>query len=226
MSLLVFDCDGVLVDSEILAIRIEAEMLNDVGVPMTAADIATQCVGLSDPEMHRRIEERFGVTLPPRFADRKQARIAEAFETSLLPVPGMPELVRGIEGPVCVASSSAPPRLRRSLELVGLLDVFDPHVFSATSVEHGKPAPDLFLYAADAMGVAPASCIVVEDSPHGVAAAAAAGMSVIGFVGASHCEPGLATDLEGAGAHHVAVDADDLAGMIHREQLQLQEEHR
>jgi HAD superfamily hydrolase (TIGR01509 family) len=214
--LLVFDCDGVLVDSEILVVAIEAELLQSVGIPMTPDEVIATCVGLSDAEMHRRIEARWEVRLPDDFVERKQARIAAAFETALQPVAGMPELLDRAHGPRCVASSSAPTRLRRALELTGFIQHFEPNLFSASMVERGKPAPDLFLHAAAAMGVRPDRSVVIEDSPYGVAAGRAAGMTVIGFTGASHCQPGLAAELEDAGAHHIARDTPALQNLLDR----------
>jgi HAD superfamily hydrolase (TIGR01509 family) len=214
--LLVFDCDGVLVDSEILVTQIEVELLAAAGVPMTVEDVIATCVGLSDAEMHRRIEQRWKTRLPHDFVERKRARIAATFEAALRPVPGIPELLDHLSGPRCVASSSEPKRLRRSLELTELIEEFTPHLFSAAMVERGKPAPDLFLHAAAAMGASPERSIVIEDSPPGVAAGRAAGMTVIGFTGASHCQPGLPSELEHAGAHEVACDASALLGLLQR----------
>ncbi len=134
-----------------------------------------------------------------------------AFEGRLQPVPGIPELLARHRGPRCVASSSNPQRIARSLELTGLDHHFDPaHLFSATMVANGKPAPDLFLHAAASLEVAPDSCLVVEDSPSGVSAALAAGMSVVGFVAGGHARPSLGRRLAEAGAPLVVDRAEAL----------------
>ena len=206
----IFDCDGVLVDSEVLVCRIESELLRSVGVRLSAEDIAASFVGLSDAEMHRRIEDDWEVRLPPDFTARKTARVDEVLEGELRPVAGMPALLRELDTRRCVASSSTPQRIRRSLVATGLAAFFEPHVFSASMVADGKPAPDLFEHAATSMRTPPPDCVVVEDSPHGVTAGRAAGMHVVGFTAAAHCGPRLATELLHAGAHEVATDADEL----------------
>jgi HAD superfamily hydrolase (TIGR01509 family) len=216
IALHIFDCDGVLVDSEVLVTRIESELLSAVGITLSPEEIAATFVGLSDAEMHRRIEEQWQIRLPSDFAMRKSARIDAAFEVDLTPVPGVPELLADLGGARCVASSSALPRIRQSLAATGLAPFFEPHLFSASMVANGKPAPDLFRHAARSMDVAPSACAVIEDSPHGVAAGRAAGMYVIGFTGGGHCGPGLADELATAGAHEVAADAGELLGALTR----------
>jgi HAD superfamily hydrolase (TIGR01509 family) len=212
----VFDCDGVLVDSEVLVTRIESQLLRDVGVDLAPESIAEEFVGLSDVEMHGRIEAEWGVTFPEDFAVRKTARIHEVFGTQLRAVPGIAALLEALDEPRCVASSSAPDRIRTSLAVTGLARFFGPNVFSASSVKRGKPAPDLFLHAARGMQADPAGCVVIEDSPHGVAAGVAAGMRVIGFTGASHSRPTLADKLREAGAHKIAPDAEALHDLLVR----------
>ncbi len=210
-ELVVFDCDGVLVDSEAIVIDVEAELLTEGGFPITADEIAERYVGLSYPDMMRGLETRFGRAVPASLSQEVQDRAVEAFEGRLQPVPGMAEVLAGHRGPRCVASSSDPARIDRSLELTGLARHFDPaHLFSATMVANGKPAPDLFLHAADAMGTRPSACLVIEDSPSGVIAALAAGMSVVGFVGGGHARPSLGRRLAEAGASVVV----DRAGML------------
>ena len=206
----IFDCDGVLVDSEILVCRIESELLNSVGVTLSPEEIAASFVGLSDAEMHRRIEEACEIRLPSDFTSRKAALVEKVFERDLRPVAGIPALLGALDTRRCVASSSALPRIRRSLTATGLAAFFEPHLFSAGMVTHGKPAPDLFEYAAASMDTGAAECVVVEDSLPGVTAGRAAGMHVIGFTGATHCGVDLDTDLLDAGAHEVASDASEL----------------
>ncbi len=210
----IFDCDGVLVDSEILVTRIESELLRDVGVDLTPDSIAEAFVGLSDAEMHGRIEADWGVTLPDDFAARKTARLDEVFRAELRAVPGIAIVLETLDERRCVASSSSPDRIRTSLVVTGLARFFGPHVFSASNVERGKPAPDLFLSAAEGMQTDPARCVVIEDSAYGVAAGLAAGMRVVGFTGASHCVPALADQLREAGAHVIAQDAEALLDVL------------
>ena len=208
---IVFDCDGVLVDSEVIVIEIEAELLTDGGFPITADEIAERYVGLSYPDMMRGLESRFGRPVPASLSRDLQEQALLAFEGRLRPVAGISELLTRHRSARCVASSSEPERITRSLELTGLDHHFDPaHLFSATMVPNGKPAPDLFLHAADALGAAPESCLVIEDSPSGVTAALAAGMDVVGFVGGGHARPSLGRRLAEAGAPLVVDRADRL----------------
>jgi HAD superfamily hydrolase (TIGR01509 family) len=216
VALHIFDCDGVLVDSELLVTRIESELLRTVGIDLSSEEIATAFVGLSDTEMHRRIEEQWAIRLPSDFAMRKAARLDTAFEVELRPVPGVPELLSQLSTARCVASSSDVVRIRRSLAATGLTPFFEPHLYSAAMVANGKPAPDLFLHAARSMGVPTGACVVIEDSPYGVAAGRAAGMHVVGFTAGGHCGPGLADELLAAGADVIAADADELRDALAR----------
>ena len=216
IGLVVFDCDGVLVDSEVIACRVEAEVLTAIGFPHSFEDVRRDYVGLGAASVRRLIEERFGRALPEDFRARSLAAALAAFERELKPIPGIVDAIARLDGPRCVASSSDPARIRRSLELTGLLDAFDPHLFSATMVEHGKPAPDLFLHAAQSMGFPPSRCVVIEDSVPGVQAARAAGMTVLGFHGGSHCAPDHPAKLENAGAHLLFADMHDLPTLLTR----------
>lgn len=198
--LVIFDCDGVLIDSEMIACRADASLLTELGFATTVEDVLDRYVGLSARAMIADIEARHGRPLPADFAQRLRERIETAFERELAPMPGIEALLANRPLPCCVASSSSLPLLAHALALVGLYESFAPHIFSASQVARGKPAPDLFLFAAQAMGAAPAECIVVEDSLVGVQAGVAAGMQVIGFVGGSHCRDGQAARLTGAGA--------------------------
>ncbi len=199
-ELIIFDCDGVLIDSEAIACRADAACFGEVGIVISSEEIMDRYLGISAPTMCADIEQRYGCTLPPDFADTLRRRIEAAFESELAPIAGVEAVLAELKLRRCVASSSAPERLRHSLSLTGLLRYFEPHVFSATQVARGKPAPDLFLFAAASMQVASASCVVVEDSLPGVQAAVAAGMHVIGFTGGGHCRPGHAARLLEAGA--------------------------
>ena len=207
--LLIFDCDGVLVDSEPLACRIDAEYLTELGYPFTAEEIVLRFVGVSLKDMVARIEAEHGRRLPTDFGARLTRRILDRFETELQPVRGVRDAVLALPHRRCVASSSTPDRIALSLRAAGLADLFG-DLFSAVEVKRGKPAPDLFLHAAARMGAAPEECVVIEDSAFGVRAARAAGMRVIGFAGGGHCGPEHKSKLIAAGADRVIADMRQL----------------
>ncbi|MBO0728752.1 MAG: HAD family hydrolase [Acidimicrobiaceae bacterium] len=181
--LVIFDCDGVLVDSERIAIRIDVQVLGRLGWSLTEAEVIERFVGRTQEYMVSEIEARLGRRLPGDWETEFEPLYQKAFETDLRPVDGVVEALNGITAPTCVASSSGHERIRRSLGLTGLLDRFSGRIFSAEDVRRGKPAPDLFLHAAARMGFMPAECAVVEDSRHGVEAARAAGMLAFGYAG-------------------------------------------
>jgi len=180
-DLVIFDCDGVLVDSERLAVRTEAEILSGLGWPLSEGDIVERFVGRSAAYMHREIERHLGRTVD--WDAEFEPRYREVFERELVAVPGIMDALDEITTPMCVASSGSHDKMRFTLGKTGLLDRFDGRIFSADEVVHGKPAPDIFLFAAAKMGAAPARCAVVEDSRSGVTAGLAAGMAVFAFAG-------------------------------------------
>jgi HAD superfamily hydrolase (TIGR01509 family) len=183
LELVIFDCDGVLVDSERLAIPIDGVILGHFGIEMPEAEIIDRFLGRSPSVMTEFLQEALGRTLADDWREPFNRLFQEAYEAELAPIDGVPAALDQIPLPVCVASSSEPDPLRYKLELTGLYDRFAPNVFSAAEVAHGKPAPDLFLHAAARMGVDPARCAVVEDSQYGVQAARAAGMDAFGYAG-------------------------------------------
>ncbi|WP_327288060.1 HAD family hydrolase [Streptomyces sp. NBC_01198] len=182
-DLVVFDCDGVLVDSEKIAVRIDVRMFAELGWPLSQDEIVERFVGRSFADMGAEIAAHLGRPLPGGWGARYRQLYHDAFEAELTPVDGVVEALDAITLPVCVASSTSHRGLRHTLGLTGLLDRFAGRVFSAADVARGKPAPDLFLHAARTLGVDPARCVVVEDSPYGVAAARAAGMYAYGYCG-------------------------------------------
>jgi HAD superfamily hydrolase (TIGR01509 family) len=210
-DLVIFDCDGVLVDSEIVSFEAEAEALAEAGIQVSVDALLERFVGLSSTSAFAVLEKEHGVRLPPDFAERCRQRVLAAFDAKLRPIAGVVSLLEGLAHRRCVASSSEPARIRHSLTLAGLLRHFDPHIFSATQVTHGKPAPDLFLFAAAQMDAAPERCLVIEDSVPGVTGAHAAGMAVLGFTGGGHCRTGHAERLRAAGAAEVFGAMTDLA---------------
>jgi HAD superfamily hydrolase (TIGR01509 family) len=210
-DLVIFDCDGVLVDSEAIVIEVEAELLTDAGFAISADEIAERFVGLSYTDMMTTLEADFGRPIPAGLSEQIQRDAIASFPERLQPIGGIADLLSGLEAAHCVASSSDLDRVELSLKVTDLARFFEPaHVFSAQMVENGKPAPDLFLLAAKTLGVAPERCVVIEDSPHGVLAARAAGMSVVGFVGGGHARPSLRGRLEAAGATHIVDHASQM----------------
>jgi HAD superfamily hydrolase (TIGR01509 family) len=185
-DLIVFDCDGVLVDSERLSIRVDAMFLDRLGWPMGEVEIVERFVGRSDADMRAVIEEHLGGPIPADIDEEFDRLYRETFEAELTPVDGIVEALDAIVAagiPICVASSGGHAKIKRSLELTGLTQFFGDRIFSASDVAHGKPAPDLFLHAASRMGAAPARCAVIEDSAFGVDAAIAAGMQAFAYAG-------------------------------------------
>ncbi|WP_329141242.1 HAD family hydrolase [Streptomyces sp. NBC_01476] len=180
---MIFDCDGVLVDSEKIAVKIDVRVLADLGWPLTEDEVVRRFVGRSFADMTAAIEEHLGRPLPAGWDTPYTALYREALDRELTPVDGVVEALDAITLPTCVASSTSHSGLRHRLGRTGLYDRFAGRIFSAADVARGKPAPDLFLHAARSLGVAPERCVVVEDSRYGVAAARAAGMRSYGYYG-------------------------------------------
>jgi len=180
-GLVIFDCDGVLVDSDRISLRIQAERISALGLPTTYEDCVRDFLGLGRPGTVRILEERLGGPLPDGWEEELDAAVRDAFRRELRPVAGIEAALDAIDVPTCVASSGSQAKMRLTLGLTGLRERFEGRIFSADEVERGKPAPDLFLFAAARMGAAPQNCVVVEDSPFGAAAARAAGMRALGY---------------------------------------------
>jgi HAD superfamily hydrolase (TIGR01509 family) len=180
-DLVIFDCDGVLIDSERLAVRTESQILTELGWPLTEAEVIERFVGRSSRHTQSVIEEHLG--RPVNWQREFELRVREVCGRELQPVDGVLAALEAITEPCCVASSSSHAMLNFKLGLTGLADRFSGKIFSADDVAHGKPDPAVFLFAAAAMGVAPDRCAVIEDSVSGVAAGVAAGMSVFAFCG-------------------------------------------
>lgn len=208
----IFDCDGVLVDSERLAGPILADVLTEFGLPTTPADVEREFLGRSWEHGLGVIRDRLGGPPPDGLRERYRERLFAAFDERLQPVAGIAAALDALDAagiPRCVASSGDHERIRRGLRAAGLLGRFDEAaIFSADDVTHGKPAPDLFLHAAAQMGIDPASTVVVEDSPAGVEAGRAAGMTVLGYA-----ERTPAALLHAAGATAFA-DMAELPGLL------------
>lgn len=190
-ALVIFDCDGVLVDSEAIANRIMAETITASGIPITFEECRARFVGGTLKRVIDTVEQWRGQPLPPGWKEDFEARRNEVFRRELKPVPGAAaavEAIRASDTPVCVASSGSLEKMTLTLGLTGLKDLFGDNLFSADSVAHGKPEPDLFLYAAEQMGQVPENCVVVEDSLLGVTAAVSAGMRVLAYTGEAEAD--------------------------------------
>jgi HAD superfamily hydrolase (TIGR01509 family) len=185
-KLVIFDCDGVLVDSELISAEVCVDTLRDAGISMSREQVYARFLGRSLASMTSILADAPGNITAEAAVRIMRERLYDRFRLELKPIPHVADALDALDIPFCVASSSQPERIRLSLDLTGLIDRFEPRIFSATMVANGKPAPDLFLHAAHALGVAPGDCVVIEDSPAGIAAAQAAAMTAFGFVGGSH----------------------------------------
>lgn len=203
-ELVIFDCDGVLVDSEPLANRVLSECFQAAGFPISYETCVAEMIGLPLPRCFELAEEWHGKSVPDGFFDTVQDRTYEAVREELQPVPGIRRAIEAIPLPRCVASSSERDKIALSLTQTGLLPLFGEYYYSAEQVARGKPFPDLFLFAAERMGVAPKDCMVIEDSFYGARAAKAAGMPVLGYAGS-----GFARQLADEGAQVF----DDMAAL-------------
>jgi HAD superfamily hydrolase (TIGR01509 family) len=213
-GLVVFDCDGVLIDSEIVVCRLTAEEFTRLGYRVGTEEVISRFAGRPEREMIADVEADWGRPVPEEFFARVRERMERAYATELRAMPGVADLLDRLRAPSCVASSAYPAKLRLGLAAVGLYDRFAPNVVSASTVARGKPAPDVFVYAAGWMRTPVADCLAVEDSVPGVRAARAAGMRALGFAGGRHCGPGHRERLLAAGAEHVMErfeEFDDLA---------------
>jgi HAD superfamily hydrolase (TIGR01509 family) len=224
IELIIFDCDGVLIDSEGIVCRIAAEELTRLGYGISTEDVMRRFAGRPDGEMRAEIEAEWGQPVPGEYAQRVNARTEEAYSRELKAVAGVCDALDGLTLPVCVASSSFPEKLRLGLEITGLYDRFGPNVISAKTVAHGKPEGDVFIFAAGWMHVSPLKCLVIEDSVAGVRAARKAGMEVFGFDGAAHGIEGHRARLVEAGAALVFADMRELPALV-RSRFRVPDQH-
>ena len=206
LPLVIFDCDGVLVDSERLVQDVDMRMIGELGWRITRQEILEQHLGRTETAVTANIERVIGRPVPDDFAQRRRAAYEQAFRDRLTEVPGVRRAVHDLHGSgheTCVASSGSHARMRLTLGTTGLWALFEGRIFSADDVTRGKPAPDLFLHAAALMGHLPERCVVVEDSPSGVASARSAGMAVIGYSALTPAEL----------LHEADVLIDEMAGL-------------
>jgi HAD superfamily hydrolase (TIGR01509 family) len=208
-DLVIFDCDGVLVDSELITSRVFADMLRELGLVVTLEEMFERFVGHSTAHCLSIVRGLLGRDAPPGFLEAYHARTSRALGEELQPVAGIHDVLGALTIPFCVASNGEHPKMRSTLALTDLLARFEGRLYSATDVARGKPAPDLFLFAAAAMGAAPERCAVVEDTPVGVMAGVAAGMTVFGY--ARHMPT---RRLREAGAAVVFTDMAELPALL------------
>lgn len=216
LDLIIFDCDGVLVDSEIIAAEVEAKLLTEAGYPIQAGEIAERFAGLTWKNILLEVEREADIPLQASLLGKSEKILDQRLARSVKGIEGVNAALAAIDLPRCICSNSSDKRLKLMLEKVRLWDRFAPNIFSAKSLGEGrsKPKPDIFLHGAEKMRADPASTIVVEDSVHGVHAAKAAGMRVIGFTGGSHNYPALAGKLMEAGAETTISRMADLPATV------------
>jgi HAD superfamily hydrolase (TIGR01509 family) len=204
LGLIIFDCDGVLIDSEVLSCSCLAEVFRAYGIPMGLEEVIERFLGRGFAAVPAFFEACTGRPFPDSFAADLRARQAATFSASLLPMPHISTVLERLDRPFCLASSSDSERIRISLAVTGLASFFGDRIFTAAMVRHAKPAPDLFLLAAASMGVAPKKALVIEDRVNGVLAGTAAGMAVWGFTGGSHyAGRDMTAALKAAGADRI-----------------------
>ena len=220
MQAVIFDCDGVLVDSEVTGLRVVLGCLADIGLTYDRHDYIERFLGSTWSDFYSRLDvdhrARLGGPLPVGFPAVVSARFAADAAADSVAIAGVHDLVAALGLPMAIASGSTPADLDKKLRRVGLFEIFAPHIYSAQIVAKGKPSPDIYLHAAAQLGVDPTACVAVEDSVNGVRSAVAAGMKTIGFVGGGHGSPRLAAKLTEAGAAEVADHMPALAEIFGR----------
>ncbi len=215
-DLIIFDCDGVLVDSEIIAAHVESKLLTDAGYPISAEEMAERFAGMTWKNILLQVEREASIPLSASLLDKSEQLLDLRLEQDVQAIPGVEFAVTRLNLKRCICSNSSSNRLDMMLGKVGLKKLFAPNIFSAKDLgpDRVKPKPDIFLHGAEKMGVSPSRTVVVEDSVHGIHAARAAGMRVIGFTGASHTYPSHADLLTDAGAETVISRMSDLPGVV------------
>ncbi len=215
-DLVIFDCDGVLVDSEIIAARVEADLLTEAGYEISAEELAETYAGLTFKDILMAVEEKSSIPFQISMIDRAEELVDRRLRREVRAIDGVRDAVAAVTVPRCICSNSRSERIAFMLEKTGLSPLFAGRIFSAleTPTARTKPAPDVFLFAAETLGAKPADTFVIEDSVHGVTGARAAGMRVVGFTGASHSYPGHADALTEAGAETVIRRWAELNGVL------------
>lgn len=215
VDLVIFDCDGVLVDSEPLAMRVLLQTLADRGLDLNYDEAVELFLGRSMQSISGLLQSQYDLEFGPDALEDLRLRLYELFRAELQPIKDIAAAIDALDTKICVASSSQPERIELSLTVAELRDRLHPHLFSATMVKNGKPAPDLFLYAAAKMGIAPENCLVIEDSPAGIEAAKRAGMRVLAFTGGSHASgEAHRAKIAASGANRIFEHMRDLHGLV------------
>ncbi|OBQ67368.1 HAD family hydrolase [Mesorhizobium erdmanii] len=214
-ELVIFDCDGVLVDSEALSVSALLGMIKLAGGSLSEDDAYEHFLGKSMKSVREILGRDFGLELTDQHLTAMRVDLMRKFREELRPISGISEILPKLGLPFCVASSGTLERIRYALDVTGLLKLMEPHLFSAAMVARGKPAPDLFLHAAASMRAHPRKCLVIEDSPAGIEAARAAGMRVFGFTGGAHAgNPGLKARLASSEPDFIFADMLQLPDLI------------
>lgn len=214
MSLIIFDCDGVLIETEALANQCEVNALKKLGYQISLEEYIDLTLGRHNLQITEILKEKKGMKLPEGFWNEINIEQRVLFKKELTAVNGVLQVVRSMSQPKCIASSSGMEKLHYTLGITNLLPFFEGRIFSTEFVKRGKPFPDIYLYAADKMGVTPKDCIVIEDSPAGIEGGLAAGMTVLAFGGGKHITPHIKAKIKGLGAHYFFDKMNDLPKLL------------
>ncbi len=218
MKLIIFDCDGVLVDSESILVDAEMDFFRTHGIAVSIESYIDQFMGIPLDDWKAKasqlLESNYGAPISQDIFKPLVESVTTRIKDELQPIEGAYQAISSLQQFKCVASSSSVRSLKSKLTQTGLFDIFDPHIYSTELVDHGKPAPDLFLHAATKLNVLPSDCVVVEDSANGVLAGKRAGMKVIGFTGGGHCPPGHSSSLLSKGADFIATDYSEIVTLL------------
>lgn len=213
-ELVIFDCDGVLLDSEIIACAADADAYSQLGFQISMEEVARRFAGMPDEAVDAVLANELGKPLPPQFRSQIKRTVLKKYRTELRVIEGAGKLLSKLKISKCIASSASPAKLALGLVETELYELVYPNIFSAQLVERGKPHPDIFQYAANKMNVPAKRCVVIEDSVAGVTAACAAGMDCIGFTGGSHCFEDHSERLKDAGANYVVGRLDEILSIV------------
>ena len=213
-DLVIFDCDGVLLDSEIISCQADAEAYTRLGLQITTEEIAKRFAGMPDEAVDAELATELGRPLPANFRAKIKLAVLAKYRTEMKAIDGASSLLSSLKTAKCIASSASPAKLALGLIEADLYELVYPHIFSTRLVERGKPHPDIFLFSAEQMNVSPSRCIVIEDSMAGVSAAKRAGMACVGFTGGSHCTDDHAERLRTAGADSVIGELGAIRALV------------
>lgn len=215
--ILIFDCDGVVLDSMVLHTEVEAEAFQSLGINISPSELSQRFSGVPQEEVSRILYAETGILIPPDIEILIEEHKEKIFSERLQPISGIEDTLHQLTAyPKCIASGTGLKSLYHMLRVTGIHEFFAPHIYSSEMVSRGKPFPDLFLHAAQQLNAAPQDCLVIEDGVAGVLAAKAAGMPVIGFTGGSHCDADHSTRLKNAGAEFIFSDMRNLVDIVRK----------